>query len=140
MATFAQVRQAVQTQVETVSGYKIVPFPPQYFRRITNTISHKGFTVDMQTTNDEGERQRRGTTYVSSTCRVLFCYRLRPKDILTDYDNSMTDEQNIIAAVLQSYETVQAGIQVRYNRSTRDIPDSMDYMITTLEFTILHTL
>ena len=135
-SSFAQVRQAIKTKVETVAGFKLVPLPPSYFRRIQNTIAHKGFTVDMPTSNDEGERMRRGLTYVTSNARVIFAYRLRPKDIITDYDLCMDAEEDIINAVLG---TVQ-DMQIRYNRSTRDVPDSMEYMITTLEFTILHTI
>ena len=134
--SFAQVRQAIKTKVETVAGFKLVPLPPSYFRRIQNTIAHKGFTVDMPTSSDEGERMRRGLTYVTSTARVIFAYRLRPKDIITDYDLCMDSEEDIINAVLGPVEN----IQIRYNRSTRDVPDSMEYMITTLEFTILHTI
>ena len=135
-SSFAQVRQAIKTKVETVAGFKLVPLPPSYFRRIQNTIAHKGFTVDMPTSSDEGERMRRGLTYVTSTARVIFAFRLRPKDIITDYDLCMDAEEDIINAVLG---TVQ-DLQIRYNRSTRDVPDSMEYMITTLEFTILHTI
>lgn len=135
-SSFAQVRQAIKTKVETVAGFKLVPLPPSYFRRIQNTIAHKGFTVDMPTSSDEGERMRRGLTYVTSTARVIFAFRLRPKDIITDYDLCMDAEEDIINAVLG---TVQ-DMQIRYNRSTRDVPDSMEYMITTLEFTILHTI
>ena len=135
-SSFAQVRQAIKTKVETVAGFKLVPFPPSYFRRVQNTIAHKGFTVDMPTSSDEGERMRRGLTYVTSTARVIFAYRLRPKDIITDYDLCMDTEEDIINAVLGPVQN----IQIRYNRSTRDVPDSMEYMITTLEFTILHTI
>ena len=135
-SSFAQVRQAIKTKVETVAGFKLVPFPPNYFRRVQNTIAHKGFTVDMPTSSDEGERMRRGLTYVSSTARVIFAFRLRPKDIITDYDLCMDVEEDIINAVLEPVQD----LQIRYNRSTRDVPDSMEYMITTLEFTILHTI
>lgn len=141
MASFAEIRQAIQTQVQTVSGFTLIPLPPSYFRRVQNTIAHKGFTIDVTTSNDEGERMRgAGSVYISSTVRVIFAYRLRPKDIITDYDNSMDTEQSVIKAVLGSYAGIQSGMQVRYNRSTRDVPDSMEYMITTLEFTILHTI
>ena len=135
-SSFAQVRQAIKTKVETVAGFKLVPFPPSYFRRVQNTIAHKGFTVDMPSSSDEGERMRRGLTYVTSTARVIFAYRLRPKDIITDYDLCMDSEEDIINAVLGPVQD----LQIRYNRSTRDVPDSMEYMITTLEFTILHTI
>ena len=141
MASLSDIRQAVQTKVETVSGFKLVPFPPSYFRRVQNTLAHKGFTIDVTTSNDEGERMRgTGSIYLSSTVRVIFAYRLRPKDIIVDYDLSMDTEEELIKAVLGSYAGIQAGMQVRYNRSTRDVPDSMEYMTTTLEFTILHTI
>ena len=135
-SSFSSVRQAIKTKVETVAGFKLVPFPPNYFRRVQNTIAHKGFTVDMPSSSDGGERMRRGLTYVSSTARVIFAFRLRPKDIITDYDLCMDAEEDIINAVLGPVQD----LQIRYNRSTRDVPDSMEYMITTLEFTILHTI
>ena len=135
-SSFSSVRQAIKTKVETVAGFKLVPLPPNYFRRIQNTIAHKGFTVDMPTSSDGGERMRRGLTYVSTTARVIFAFRLRPKDIITDYDLCMDAEEDIINAVLGPVQD----LQIRYNRSTRDVPDSMEYMITTLEFTILHTI
>ena len=135
-SSLAQVRQAIKTKVETVAGFKLVPFPPSYFRRVQNTMAHKGFTVDMPSSSDEGERMRRGLTYVTSTARVIFAYRLRPKDIITDYDLCMDSEEDIINAVLGPVQD----LQIRYNRSTRDVSDSMEYMITTLEFTILHTI
>jgi hypothetical protein len=141
MASFAEVRQAIQEKVETVSGFILIQLPPNYFRRVQNTIAHKGFTIDISTSNDSGERMRGAAAiYISSTARVIFAYRLRPKDIITDYDNCLDVEQNVIKAVLGSYSGIQSGIQVRYNRSTRDVPDSMEYMIVTLEFTVLHTI
>ena len=135
-SSFAQVRQAIKTKVQTVAGFKLVPFPASYFRRVQTTMAHNGFTVDMPSSSDEGERMRRGLTYVTSTARVIFAYRLRPKDIITDYDLCMDSEEDIINAVLGPVQD----LQIRYNRSTRDVSDSMEYMITTLEFTILHTI
>ena len=96
MASLSDIRQAVQTKVETVSGFKLVPFPPSYFRRVQNTLAHKGFTIDVTTSNDEGERMRgTGSIYLSSTVRVIFAYRLRPKDIIVDYDLCMDTEEDV---------------------------------------------
>jgi hypothetical protein len=87
------------------------------------------------------ERQRRGVgVYVSSPVSVVFSYRLRPLDIYpTDYDLAMDTEETVIAKVLESYSQNNQ-FTIRYNGSTREVTDSQEYIIITLEFTALHTI
>jgi hypothetical protein len=140
--TFAQLRTAVSTKVLTVAGMHLTNFPPGYFLRMQNTIAHKAFVVSLRTSTDSNERQRLPVgIYLTTTVEVQYAYRLRPMDIYpTDYDASLNLEEQIIRAVLGSYSGIQAGIELRYNRSTRTVVDSLEYMVHALEFTALHTL
>ena len=136
--TFAQVRSLISAKVDALAGFNLVKMPPQYFGRVANTLAHKGFTVDVRTSQDSGERQRRIGPYMQSLVTVSFSYRLRPKDMYpTDYDAALDAEGDIIRACLTSYNT---DIQVRYVRSTRVVQQSLEYAIHNIDFNVLHTL
>lgn len=136
--SFAQVRSLIAAKVDALSGFNLVKMPPQYFGRVQNTLAHKGFTVDVRSSQDSGERQRRIGPMLQSIVMVSFAYRLRPKDMYpTDYDAALDAEGDVIRACLTSYST---DIQVRYVRSTRVVQQSLEYAIHNIEFTVLHTL
>lgn len=136
--SFAQVRSLIAAKVDALSGFNLVKMPPQYFGRVQNTLAHKGFTVDVRSSQDSGERQRRIGPMLQSIVIVSFAYRLRPKDMYpTDYDAALDAEGDVIRACLTSYST---DIQVRYVRSTRVVQQSLEYAIHNIEFTVLHTL
>lgn len=136
--SFAQVRSLIAAKVSALSDFNLVKMPPQYFGRVQNTLAHKGFTVDVRSSQDSGERQRRIGPMLQSIVMVSFAYRLRPKDMYpTDYDAALDAEGDVIRACLTSYST---DIQVRYVRSTRVVQQSLEYAIHNIEFTVLHTL
>ena len=136
--SFAQVRSLIAAKVDALVGFNLVKMPPQYFGRVANTLAHKGFTVDIRSSQDSGERQRRAGPMMQSIVTVSFAYRLRPKDMYpTDYDAALDAEADVIRACLSSYN---ADIQIRYVRSTRVVQQTLEYAIHTLEFTVLHTL
>jgi hypothetical protein len=58
----------------------------------------------------------------------------------TDYDNALDAEENVINAILEAYTTPNNGFTVRYNSSTREVTDSQEYCIISIEFTALHTI
>ena len=135
----SQVRQAIRDQVLLVTGMHELPFPGEYIGRTQNSKAHKGFAVTVQTTNAKEDRQRRTVGYyLQTTARVVFCHRLRPKDINSSLDNALDLEEDIIVQVLQSYATIRQGIEIRYNRSVRTIDDTIEWIISDSEFTIFH--
>lgn len=140
--SFSQLRAAVAAQVLTLSGFTQSRIPPEFFGRNENSVAHRRFAVQLSATNDQGERMRRSVgVYCTTTVRVIFAYRLRPKDAYpTDYDAALDAEKDVINAVLASYDAIQNEVVIRYNRSVRDTTDSTEYMIIQLEFTALHTL
>lgn len=135
----SQVRQAIRDQVLLVPGMHELPFPGEYIGRTQNSKAHKGFAVTVQTTNTKDDRQRRTVGYyLQTTARVVFCHRLRPKDVNSSLDNALDLEEDIIVQVLQSYATIRQGIEIRYNRSVRTIDDTIEWIISDSEFTIFH--
>lgn len=139
---FSQIRDAFKQQIETVAGFKLMRVLPDYFGRAQDTIAHKGFTVAVGPTAQGAERQRRAIgVYVQTDIQVRFSYRLRPLDVYpTDYDLCLNAEESVILACLNSYQAIQPEVQVRYTSSDRASTASNEYMITTINFTVLHTI
>ena len=139
---FSQIRDAIKQQVETVTGFKLMKVLPDYFGRAQDTIAHKGFTVAVNTSSESADRQRRAVgVYVTTDVMVRFSFRLRPLDVYpTDYDLCLNAEESVILACLNSYQAIRPEVQVRYINSSRESTASNEYMITTLNFTVLHTI
>lgn len=140
MGILSEIRAQVSAKVATVSGFHLTKQTPDYFGRTQNTIAHKAFAVQMASTAQMNERQRRTIgVYSTSTVRVIFAYRLRPTDAYpVDYDLMLNAEESVINAILTSYSN--QSFQIRYESSNRAITDSQEYAIITLEFTTLHTI
>ena len=138
----SQIRAAIATQVETVSGFHLINVLPDYFGRARESIAHKGFTVAVNVSNSTDERQRRSVgVYVSTTVLVNFAFRLRPMDVYpTDYDLFLDAEEQVILACLNSYASIRNEVQVRYEGSTRQSTASNEYMLSTITFNVLHTI
>jgi hypothetical protein len=138
---FSEVRSAIAAQISNIAGYTEAKFPPAFFGRQENTLAHKSYAVGVLTTEDAGERQRNAIYYLQTIYEVKIAYRLRPLDVYpTDYDNALDSEEEVIKAVLSSYTSINNKIQTRFLRCSRDIPDSLEYMITTLEFITYQTI
>ena len=139
---FSAVRFAIAEKVAAITGFKLSLQSPDYFGRTQNTIAHKAFTVSMKSSSAMDERQRRSVgVYVQSPVQVIFSYRLRPLDIYpTDYDLAMDTEQQIISAILEEYTSPNNLFTIRYNGSTREVTDSQEYIIITLDFSTQHTI
>lgn len=140
---FSAIRAAFAQQIETVTGFRLSKQSPTYFGRTKETVVHKSFVVAVDQTNQVvEERQRRAIgIYVQSSVQVKFSYRLRPMDMYpNDYDNALNTEVQVITACMQSYSTINKKVQVRYISSSRQVTDSQEYMIHTIDFTVLHTI
>lgn len=141
--SLSQIRSGISNQVSLITGMKLAKMIPVYFGRIQDTVAHKAFTVEIGSVSGRtDERQRRQIgVYASTTVIIKFAFRLRPLDVYpVDYDSSLDLEVQIIDQVLKSYASIQPSIQIRFNNSNRTSTDSSEYMIHTLEFTVLHTI
>lgn len=140
--SLSQVRSAVQSQIENISGMKVSPHPPDYFGRTQNTIAHKAFTVSIGTVAASEDRQRRSVgVYCNTSITVLFSYRMRPMDVYpTDYDNMLNLEKDVLLKCLDSYSSIEGKVQIRFIQSSRLSTQSNEYTIVTLEFIVYHTI
>jgi hypothetical protein len=139
--SFSAVRGEIASKVDALSGFKESRQSPDYFGRTQDTIAHKGFSVQVQSSTAMEERQRRAVgEYVQTSIRLIFAYRLRPLDIYpTDYDNAMDAEETVINAVLQAY-AANNRFTIRYLGSLREVTESQEYIIITTEYQALHTI
>ena len=114
---------------------------PEYFSRTPNTLAHKAYSVGVDVSNAQPERQRRAVGLVlESVVRVRIAYRIRPHDILTDYNAALDAESVVVGKILSSYATIRDGVSIRFIRSNRSAPDSSEYLISDIEFAAIHTL
>jgi hypothetical protein len=135
------LRQAVASKVGSLTGFRESTHSPELFGRTQNTMAHLGFTVGMSSSTAMEERQRRTVgVYLNTPIQVTFAYRLRPLDVYpVDYDNTLDTEQLVIQKVLEVYATDNQ-FTIRYISSTREVTDSQEYCIITLDFQALHTI
>ena len=138
---FSQVRGAIASKVASLTGFQETKHSPDYFGRTENTVAHKAFGVRLAASSAMEERQRRAVgVYVSTPVQVLFSYRFRPLDIYpTDYDLAMDTEEDVISKVLEVYSSNNE-FTIRYVGSTREVTESQEYVIITLDFITLHTI
>ena len=140
--SFSKLRQAIASKIETITGMKESKFPVQYIEKSQDSVIHKSFSVGFETVREGGISQRRGQEiFVQSSITIIFCYRLRPKDIYpSDYDNSLDLERQIIETLLSNYGTIRNEISVQFDSSNRVINDTLEYQITTLNFIAHHNI
>jgi|TARA_R110000796_G_scaffold14074_4_gene46232 hypothetical protein len=138
---FSQVRSEIASKVGSLPGFQQTKHSPDFFGRTENTVANLAFGVKLASSTAMEERQRRSVgVYVSTPVQVIFSYRLRPLDIYpTDYDLSMDTEQEVIQKVLEAY-AANNEFTIRYQGSTRNVTESQEYVIITLEFIALHTI
>lgn len=136
-----QVRAAVAQQVDALAGFHQSKFPIDYFGRTANQTAHLAFACSIESSTALNERQRITVgIMLQSACKVVFSFRIRPHDLITDYDNALDKEVEVIKACTSSYASILAGMQIRYERSNRRLTESNEYIIIEMEFTITHTI
>jgi len=129
------LRNNLIDKMEELAYFRLVPFPLETFDRSQNTLAHLGFAVSLTTSQEQGERQRvYNRVFMETRASIIFAYRLRPHSISIDYNNALDKEVEVIEKILSS-----VGIEIRYNQSTRNFADSLEYALIQTEYTVLHT-
>jgi len=119
---------------------KEVAYPTQFFRRAQDTIAHLGFAVGILSSAAAVSRQKTQTA-LSNRLQVIFAYRIRPHSLLVDLDAATDREEAIIRNILDNGgSTSTPQTQLRYESSTRDFADSLEYVIITIDFQSMHQL
>ena len=133
------VQRALATKIGALSGYREVRQLPELFGRTQNTLAHLGFSVEVSSSQQANERQRRAVgLYIETLVKVKIAYRLRPHDLILDYGNALDKEQEVIQVCMNP--NFAKGIEIRFERATRRTPDSQEYLISEIELSALHTI
>jgi hypothetical protein len=137
----ASIRSGIAAKIAGITGFQESKQTPDYFGRTQDTIAHLGFTVGVPSSAASEDRQRRTVgVYLNTQYRVIFAYRFRPLDAYpTDYDLALDKESEVINTVLESYSTNNQ-FTLKYNGSSRAVPDSQEYIIITIDYTANHTI
>ena len=138
--SLSTLRQGISSKIQELSGFKLSKHSPDSFGRTENTVAHLAFSVGLNSSTATEERQRRSVgVYINTPVKVIFAYRLRPLDVYpTDYDLALDTEQQVIQKVLESYNSQE--FTIRYIGSSRQVTDSQEYIIITIDFETLHTI
>lgn len=134
-----EVQRALATKIGELTGFNEIRQLPELFGRTQNTLAHLGYAVEVASSQQANERQRRAVgLYVQTMVRVKIAYRLRPHDLILDYGNALDKEQEVIEALMNP--NFGKGIEIRFERATRRTPDSQEYLISEIELSALHTI
>ena len=139
--SFSTIRSRFATQVATLAGFTISRNPFDDFNRNPNTVAHKRTSIGVSMVARSDQRE---STAVGVLCEsvvvIKFPYRLRPKDQVLDYDNSMDTVESVIRTCTVRAAPLHTNLQIFFNAASHDITDSGEYIINTLNFTVLHTI
>ena len=142
VVSFADIRARFCTKIETLTGFTESRNPFDDFNRNPNTVAQKRFSVGIgEVEAIEEQRQSTSTGIIcNTTVLVKFPFRLRPKDQIQDYDNSMTTAQDIISAITTRAAPLHTNLQIFFDSMENDVTDAGEYIITTLTFNVLHQI
>ena len=138
------IRTRLKTAIEAIggAGLKESPLPYQAFGRTPNGIGQKAFAVGVLSATSSDERQKPTVgTLCTTQIEVRFSYRLRPLAQNEDVDNIMNLENDIIIALCnRANAALYANIHIKFLSVNRILADTGEYMISNIEFQILHYL
>ena len=134
------IRSRVATAIQGIGGMNLSPLPYEAFGRTTNSIAHKAFSVGVGGSNARDDRQRPTEGAMLDTdLNIVMAYRIRPLDQLTDVDGGLNLENDIITKLLDRTDTnLYPNVHIKFVSSSRQLTDSGEYMISTLQFDVLH--
>ena len=142
MATvqLSTIRSRVATAIQGISGMNLSPLPYEAFGRTTNSIAHKAFSVGIGGSSARDDRQRPiEGAMLDTDLNIVMAYRIRPLDQLTDVDNGLNLENDIITTLLDRTDsTLYPNVHIKFVSSSRQLTDSGEYMLSTLSFDVLH--
>ena len=138
----SSIRARFSTALKTLTGFTESRNPFDDFNREPNAVAQKRFSVGIGTV--EALEEQRQNSSVGILCNtqvfVKFPYRLRPKDQVLDYDNSMDTAQLVIAKCTTRAAPLHTDLQIFFQGLEHQITDSGEYIITTLQFNVLHQI
>lgn len=139
--SFSTIRSRFATKVADQAGFTISRNPFDDYNRNPNGVAHKRASVgvSMVARSDQRESSSVGVL-CESVVLIKYPYRLRPKDQVLDFDNSMDSVESIIRAITVREAPLHTNLQIFFNSASHEITDSGEYIINSLNFTVLHTI
>lgn len=139
---FSDIRSRFAQKMKSLSGFTESRNPFDDFNRFPNAIAQKRFAVGIGPIEAlEEQRESSLTGLICQTqVQIKYPYRLRPKDQLTDYDLSMDTAQEVIRGCTNRSPPLHTNLQIFFRQMEHEITDSGEYIITTLQFTVLHQI
>jgi hypothetical protein len=136
------IRSRFADKVSSLDGFHESRNPFDGYGRSPNTVSHKLFSIGVgRVESRDDDRQRRGVGVMSqSEILVRFIYRVRPKDQLDSYDESLDVAQEVIEALTIRSAPLHDDLQIRFMGLDNELSDSGEWLTFTLNFSVLHYL
>jgi hypothetical protein len=142
-ATIKSLRQRVETAIDAVTGWTVAKHPYNIFGRDPSSVLDHRFAVGVPgTLPAPNRRQRTGEGAVCNTViAVTYATRIRPKDQVASYDDSLDGEAEIIKAVMADTAALKTGASISFSGvSTREVEPAGEWIIGDIEFSALHVL
>ncbi|HIA01386.1 MAG TPA: hypothetical protein EYN66_05675 [Myxococcales bacterium] len=142
-ATVKSIRQRVQTAIDAVTGFSPSKHPYNVFGRDPASVLHKRYAVGVPRTEPAANRRQRGSVgaVCTTTIAVTYCIRVRPKDQVASYDESLDAEAEIIKAVMADTSALKADVGISFQGVVmREVDPAGEWIIGELEFAALHVL
>ncbi len=135
------IRQRISTAVDAVTDFSESSAPYGVFPRDPSSVLHKRFAVGCPRTSPLASRQKPAEGVLCRTdVLVSFAHRIKPKDQITSYDDSLDAEAAIVAAVMADTGTLTE-LQLSYNGATsRAVDPSGEWFTGEVAFSSLHIL
>ena len=136
------IRSRFADKVSSLDGFHESRNPFDGYGCSPNTVSHKLFSIGVgRVESRDDDRQRRGVGVMSqSEILVRFIYRVRPKDQLDSYDESLDVAQEVIEALTIRSAPLHDDLQIRFMGLDNELSDSGEWLTFTLNFLVLHYL
>ena len=140
--SIATIRQRFATKIDAIAGFSENRNPFPNFGRAPNTVAHKRFAVGiLSAIGEDDTRQRQSVGIMSRTAiGVKFAYRIRPKDQLIAYDESITTAESVIQSLTNRTSTLYASLQIRFEQMNMELTESGEFNIISLGFSVLHQI
>jgi hypothetical protein len=140
--TLSAVRTRFATAVATITGMTESRNPFEDVIRAPQSVAQKRYWIGITgaIASDDGRQNVSVGVQMDTTVSVKFAYRLRPKDQVVDYGEAMDQAELVIKKLTARGAPLSTDLQIRFSQLTTDITTSGEYIIPTLEFSVIHFL
>ena len=140
--SLATIRSRFSTKIGSLAGFTVSRNPYDDTNRNPQTVAHKRFSVGIVAC--ESMEEQRQVSSVGIMCRtrirVKFPYRLRPKDQVLDYDNSLDSAELVIRSITVRAAPLHTDLHISFRDFSHEIVNSGEYILNQIEFDVLHEI